>query len=227
MKKYSLLIFVSFSVLLQTCDKKESCENQLFIVQAQDSIPVLKVETGDSYDRIISKLLDAFEEETEDELCYKEKEIGILLTEKIIKCHFTFYCPIKTSRIPTPSEVRLLINDRKKVLINSETIIDIDSLENWIIKNYTIEHFSDLYKKEIAIFWNTLTPAENLELALIEIVKGLQSKYDTISKDQFEMTYCELNAEQAAEIDQAFPVKIVFDIGVAPPPPPPPIDRNK
>lgn len=218
--KITLQIIIITFLLLQSCEKSDLCNNDLAIFEVHDSIPKIKIENTDTRDKIIAK----FQEQFGEELCFKKVEFGLQLPNEAVKTYFTYYCPLKTSNFPNPAELRIIINPQKELLINSEIVIDLNSIDTWILNDFEPKTNSELFKKEIAIQWNPLTPANYLDLAVMEIVKGFNLKLNSISSEKFDKSFCDLNNEQTNQVRKAFPYKIVFDIGIPPPPPPPPFN---
>ncbi len=215
--KYIHCVFIVFvSLIIFSCKQSNPCKDNLLIFEAQDSIPRINIENGDTRDIIISK----FQEKFGEDLCYKKVEFGLQLSEKKTPFLFTLSCPIPIFRIPRSSELNLLINQQKKVLINSETIVNLDALEHWIAEEFQINKDSTLHKKEIAILWNASMHAEDLELVTIEIIKGIKARFDLISIKKFNKSFCLLSSEEAVELIELFPYKLVLNLGYPPPPPP-------
>lgn len=214
--KNRYFIFIILSLCL-SCKNTSLCDNELSIFKVEASVPTIKIKDTDTRDSILTK----FQNEFGDELCFKDIEFGLQTSDELVKMFFKLYCPIKTSRISSPAEIRILINQQKRILVNEEIIIDIDSIGEWITKDYELINDGNKYKKEIAIRWNSYTPAEDLELVAIELTKAIRSKFNLVSIELFNRSFCDLNEEQTSEILQTFPYKIVFDIGNLPPPPPP------
>lgn len=215
-----LLLFIIAGI--QSCTSKDSCNNPFKIFEISESTPILQIENGASIEQIIASFEETFLEADEDDLCYQEYIFGWQLSDQIIKTHFTLYCPMKTSRRPPARAVEILLNQQGKVLLNKEIFLEIDSIDNWLLNDFSIIDEEEIFTKEISIIWRDDVPLKYYEAAILEMVNGYQLRFNKISKKQFNKSYCDLNEKENLIVENIFPYKFVLDIGLLPPPPPPP-----
>jgi len=177
-----LLLFIIAGI--QSCTSKDSCNNPFKIFEISESTPILQIENGASIEQIIASFEETFLEADEDDLCYQEYIFGWQLSDQIIKTHFTLYCPMKTSRRPPARAVEILLNQQGKVLLNKEIFLEIDSIDNWLLNDFSIIDEEEIFTKEISIIWRDDVPLKYYEAAILEMVNGYQLRFNKISKKQ-------------------------------------------
>lgn len=213
MRIWQILIF---SFLIYSCGKKSNCPNETIITKPSDNDVTLKLNYNQDQKQLIAEVEKLYNED----ICWEERTIGLELETGIIKTIFLKTCSDGSMRyIPPNSEIRILMNQKGETMLNYE-IIKLDSIGNWIGKNFPNE--SDSEKEEIFFLWDKESPKEKIEEAFEQIRKGYLKSYDRISKDLFKRKFCELDGNELKKIKESldFRVKLGFgEINIPPPPP--------
>ena len=216
---------IIFSILLFVSCKNDTCINQSKLTELDQPDLILKLNYNQPQDSLIQDIKKHFEED----ICWKEKTIGLQINNRILKTIFLETCIMKGLGygMRAYSEVRILLNQEGEILINETYFADIDTLGNWIGKNFPIQIEERLNLEEISLLWDEKTPKEKIEEVLLQIEAGYLKSYERISHEKFNKPICDLNEIELAELKKELDFKIKLGFGkIIPPIPPPPSDEE-
>ena len=212
MRVYQILIYIS---IFYSCGGEE-CLNKDIITRPSDDDVTIQLDYNQSQEELIKNIEALFHED----ICWKEKTVGLELNDRNLKIIFLKTCPDGIIRDRAVSEVKILMNGKGSTLLNSE-FIEIDSIGEWIANNFPNEY--DYEIEEILFLWHKNSPKNEIEVVFNQIRKGYLKSYDKISNKKFNKSLCNLNPNEIRELEETldFRIKLGFGEIVIPPPPPP------
>ena len=205
-------------IFLSSCEGHRKCEDVFDLFKGDASRLQLKLEKDDTRVAILSRI----EERYGENLCYKKLKFDVLIGENPVEFNFQLYCAIKTSLIPEPSEITFMANNRSQILLSRSLVLQKDEIGPWIFDNFYSKRNKESGNLDIKLMWSNMSPPENIAEVLIELMKGLNSRYNEVSVSKFKKKFCRLNDLEKSEILNEFPFKLIFDLGLPAPPLPPP-----
>ena len=215
-----LILLLLILPFLQNCKERGMCLNEKDILSVRKDTKIIRLNYNQSQENLIREVESLYKED----LCWKERELGIELSDgTIIKAIFVKICPLKQEFYrPAKSEVKILMNKEGELLLNEDLRIGVDSLSNWIGLNYPNDKETE--REEILILWEEQAPKEKVEELFGAIKEGYLKSYRNKSKREFGKELCDLNKEQLYKIMKELDYRINLGFGKILRPPPPPLD---
>ena len=215
-----------FTILFFSCNNINTCLNKTQLTATDKTDLVLKLNYNQPQEALIETIKSHFKED----ICWKEKTIGLQINNCILKTIFQETCPMKMMGlgvIPS-SEVKILVNPIGEILINDEYFTTLDTLSDWIGKNFPNQIMMPYRIEEVSLLWHEETPKEKIEKVLLLIEEGYLKSYERISNKKFKKPICDLSDSEFLELKETFDfrIKLGFAKLLPPIPPPPPTDEE-
>lgn len=218
MKFVQILLFF---LLLSACAKNNNCKNKTALIAPEPEVPTLQL----NYNQSPEELIKTIEKLFPADICWQEKNVGLVLDHQVIKTTFLKMCLDGTILHQARSKVYLLLNQAGEVLLNQERI-PIDAIEDWIANNFTKD--LTVGKDEIVFTWTQATPKAQIEKVFQQLTNGYLRVYDQLAQQEFGKAVCTLEKKELNDLSAmlGFRIKLGFG-GTHLPPPPPPSPSNE
>jgi len=208
-------------MILSNCSDKNHCNNEIDLINNNDSIPILNLDISKSSEKIRQELNELFS----NKLCGKCSLIDFKIPLNVdgkniyLKVMTDFDSPI-CENCPIPMRLRkyysIIINDSNQLLVEDENI-EIKNLESnidlFLSKIGNDELTPESIKKLIfKIDWTKKTNPDFLNKVLNILLKS----YTNYIKEKAmirEKDFCLLENKEISQLQENFPLRIEFDLG--------------
>ncbi|QHT71570.1 hypothetical protein GXP67_35350 [Rhodocytophaga rosea] len=212
-----------FMYLFFSCSQKQSqeaknqyCANQIDLVSASDSLPLIPIQVSTSYDSVLI-ILEKIENENNIKECSRLLYFGIpfkLNNDSInLRVHISRECHrTELSSSHTPS-IKILLNVRGNRLVEEEPTNDDQFIKEILQKHYfnngVDPRLPDNPKDTfIRLQWDAEVHSDNLQQTIKAIIEGYFLVTEQFSSRVFNKKICNLTEQEKLSSKKEFPLHL-------------------